>query len=228
VKRVAEQFGLDAAAGEQLERLLTALDAEADPPTTVRSPAEAANVHVADSLAVLTVPQIHQADSIADLGSGAGFPGLVLAIALPRGRVDLIESNRRKCEVIERLAAAAGIGNAHALPVRAEEWASGEGREAYAVATARALASLAVLVEYAAPLLRAGGALVAWKGARDPAEEAAGEAAAREAGLERGDVVPVTPYEGSRSRHLHLYLKVRSTPERFPRRPGVAARRPLG
>jgi len=95
------------------------------------------------------------------------------------------------------------------------------------VVTARALASLAVLVEYAAPLLRAGGALVAWKGARDPEEEHAGERAAREVGLQRGDVVPATPYEGSRNRHLHLYLKVRPTPDRFPRRPGVAAKRPL-
>jgi 16S rRNA (guanine527-N7)-methyltransferase len=189
---------------------------------------EAVDVHVADSLAALELPQLRQAQALADIGSGAGFPGLVLAAALPHARVDLIESARRKCEVIERLAAAAGIANARAVPARVEEWAAGEGREAYDVVTARALASLAVLVEYAAPLLRAGGALVAWKGARDPDEELAGERAAREVGLQRGDVVPVTPYEGSRNRHLHLYLKVRPTPERFPRRPGAAAKRPLG
>jgi len=93
--------------------------------------------------------------------------------------------------------------------------------------TARALASMPVLLEYAAPLLRQGGALVAWKGARDPDEERSAERAAREVGMQRGDVVPVTPYEGSRNRHLHLYLKVRKTPDRFPRRPGVAAKRPL-
>jgi 16S rRNA (guanine527-N7)-methyltransferase len=152
----------------------------------------------------------------------------VLAAALPEARVGLIEASRRKCELIERLGAAAGISNARALPVRVEDWGRGEGREAYGAVTVRAVAPLAVLVEYAAPLLRRGGAFVAWKGARDAGEEAAGEAAAREVGLQRGDVVPVTPYEGSRNRHLHLYLKVRPTPERFPRRAGVAAKRPLG
>src|SRR5204862_6586868 len=89
VKRLAERFELPPGADERLSRLLDALAQEPDPPTTVRSPAEAADVHVADSLAALALPQLHQADSMADLGSGAGFPGLVLAIALPHARVDL-------------------------------------------------------------------------------------------------------------------------------------------
>jgi 16S rRNA (guanine527-N7)-methyltransferase len=220
--------GVSRETADRLSRLLEALAAEPDPPTTVRDPEHAADVHVADSLAALELPQLVEAGSIADVGSGAGFPGLVLAAALPRARVDLIESARKKCEVIERLASAAGIDNARAVGARAEEWAAGEGREAYDVVTARALAPLAVLVEYAAPLLRAGGALVAWKGVRDAEEEHAGERAGREVGLQRGDVVPVTPFEGSRNRHLYLYLKVRPTPERFPRRPGMAAKRPLG
>jgi 16S rRNA (guanine527-N7)-methyltransferase len=213
--------------GDRLRRLLDALASEPDPPTTVRDPAAAADVHVADSLAGLVVPQLVEARSVADVGSGAGFPGLVLAAALPDARFDLIEASRRKCEVIERLAAAAGISNARAVPVRVEEWGRGDGRDAYDAVTVRAVAPLAVLVEYAAPLLRRGGAFVAWKGARDPEEERAGETAAREVGLERGDVVPVTPYEGSRNRHLYLYLKVRDTPDRFPRRAGAAAKRPL-
>jgi 16S rRNA (guanine527-N7)-methyltransferase len=227
VKRVADQYGLSGEAEGRLSRLLEALAAEPDPPTTVRSPEEAVDVHIADSLVALELPQLREARSIADIGAGAGFPGLVLAVALPPARVDLIESSRRKCEVIERLAAAAGIQNARAVPARVEEWGAGEGREAYDVVTARALAPLAVLVEYAAPLLHRGGALVAWKGARDADEERAGERAAREVGLDRGSVIAVTPYEGSRNRHLHLYLKVRHTPERFPRRPGMAAKRPL-
>jgi 16S rRNA (guanine527-N7)-methyltransferase len=225
VKRVAERYGLDP--GDRLSRLLDALAAEPDPPTTVRELSEAADIHIADSLVALEVPQLRQAQAIADIGAGAGFPGLALAVALPDARVDLIESSRRKCEVIERLASAAEIGNARAVAARVEEWGAGEGREAYDAATARALAPLPVVVEYAAPLLRLGGALIAWKGARDADEEGAGEVAAREVGLQGGDVVPVTPYEGSRNRHLHLYLKVRPTPDRFPRRPGMAAKRPL-
>jgi 16S rRNA (guanine527-N7)-methyltransferase len=181
----------------------------------------------------LEVAELRDADRIADLGAGAGFPGLVLAIALPAARVDLIESVRRKAAVIDRLRQAAQVDNARSVVTRAEEWARtppalGGGREAYDAVTARAVAPLAVLVEYAAPLLRSSGVLVAWKGARDPAEEGLGRGAADEVGLTLLDVLRVEPFEAARNRHLHVYRKVAPTPERFPRRPGIAAKRPLG
>jgi 16S rRNA (guanine527-N7)-methyltransferase len=173
------------------------------------------------------------ATRVADLGAGAGFPGLVLAIALPTARVDLIESARRKAAVIDRLRQASQVDNARSVVARAEEWARtppalGGGREAYDAVTARAVAPLAVLVEYAAPLLRLTGVLVAWKGARDPAEEGLGRRAADEVGLAFEGVLRVEPFEGARNRHLHVYRKVAPTPERLPRRPGMAAKRPLG
>jgi 16S rRNA (guanine527-N7)-methyltransferase len=223
---LAARYSLPATAADAIGRLLIALAAEPDPPTTVREPAAAIDVHIADSLTGLEVAGLRNAASIADLGSGAGFPGLVLAVALPSAAADLIEATRRKVEVIERLAAAAGA-TVRALPVRAEEWASREGAGAYEAVTARALASLPVLVEYAAPLLRLGGTLVAWKGARDPGEEADGEAAARVVGLEWVEIRPVRPYPASEQRHLYVYSKVGETPERFPRRAGIAAKRPL-
>jgi 16S rRNA (guanine527-N7)-methyltransferase len=83
-------------------------------------------------------------------------------------------------------------------------------------------------VEYAAPLLRMDGVFVAWKGARDAAEEAAGERAAAAVGLSVGEVLHVEPFKGARSRHLHTFRKIAPTPERFPRRAGMAAKRPLG
>ena len=70
--------------------------------------------------------------------------------------------------------------------------------------------------------------LVAWKGARSADAEAAGARAAAALGLEVGSVLRVEPFEGARERHLHVYRKVASTPERFPRRPGMAVKRPLG
>jgi 16S rRNA (guanine527-N7)-methyltransferase len=94
--------------------------------------------------------------------------------------------------------------------------------------TARAVDSLAVLAEYAAPLLEAGGVLVAWKGARDRAEEEAGVAAAERLGLRVVDVLRVEPFPGARDRHLHVYEKAAPTPPGFPRRPGMARKRPLG
>jgi 16S rRNA (guanine527-N7)-methyltransferase len=227
LEELGSRYSLEPRAVEQLGLLLEALAAEPDPPTTVRDPLEAVDHHVADSLSGLEIEPLRNAARIADLGSGAGFPGLPLAIALSSASVALVESTRRKCDVIERLAAAAGVTNARALPVRAEELAAGEGREAHDAVTARALAPLAVLVEYAAPLLRDGGVLVAWKGARNRDEERAGEAAAEIVGLRMDEVRNVRPFEGTLDLNLYLYSKVRSTPNHFPRRPGVASKRPL-
>jgi len=167
------------------------------------------------------------------VGAGAGFPGLALAVALPGAQVDLIESAGRKTAVIARLAQAAKLDKARAVTARAEEWAAkpaavGGGGGAYDAVVARAVAALPVLAEYAAPLLRMDGVLVAWKGARDEAAEAAGAAAAAQLGLSSETVLRVEPFEGARNRHLHVYRKVEPTPERFPRRPGMAAKRPLG
>jgi 16S rRNA (guanine527-N7)-methyltransferase len=208
-----------------LERLLDALE---DPhaPTTVHAREEARRVHVEDSLAGLAVPEVRAARRIADLGSGAGLPGLVLAAALPDARVVLVESVRRKAQWIAGTAAACGIPNAEAVWSRAESWA--EGRGACDVVTARALAALPVLCEYAAPLLREGGALVCWKGAVDADEEADGRAAAAHLGLSEPEVIPVTPYPGSRNRSLWVFRRHRPPPAGFPRREGMAAKRPLG
>jgi 16S rRNA (guanine527-N7)-methyltransferase len=221
------QYGLQADSAGRFSRLLHALAAEPDPHTTVSDPAQAVDQHVADSLSALVVDALRDADSVVDIGSGAGFPGLALAIALPGTQFDLIESASRKCAVIGRLSGAADVQNARPVPVRAEEWAAAEGAGRYDVATARAVAPLAVLVEYAAPLLVPGGTLIAWKGARNDAEEAAGTRAAEIVGLRATEVLKVTPFAGTRDLNLHLYLKHRETPDRFPRRPGAAAKRPL-
>lgn len=224
---------LGQAAASQLVRLLEALAAEPDPHTTVSDPEAALEVHVADSLSGLEVPELADARRIADIGAGAGFPGVALAVALPQAQVDLVESAGRKTAVMDRLIQAGEVSNARTVKARAEEWAAaapalGGGREAYDAVTARAVGSLAVLVEYAAPLLREGGVLVAWKGVRDPAEEAAGAAAALRLGMAVKEVLPVQPFPSSENRHLHVFRKVAPTPAGFPRRPGMARKRPLG
>jgi 16S rRNA (guanine527-N7)-methyltransferase len=223
VAALAERYGLPTDTTDRFAALLAALEAEPDPPTTVRSAAEALDAHIADSLSGLEEKPLRGAGRIVDVGSGAGFPGLVLAVALPSSQVDLVESARRKCDVIERLAAAAGLENVRVIPARAEELAP----EVYEAVTARALASLPVLVEYAAPLLRVGGVLVAWKGVREASEESAGASAAEQLGMSNEGVRAVTPFAGARHRHLHVFRKVAETPPGFPRRPGIAAKRPL-
>lgn len=205
-------------------RLLAALAAP-DAPTTVHDPAQARDVHLADALAGLAVPELAAARVIADLGSGAGIPGLVLAGALPASRVWLIETVRRKAEWIEATAVACGLANAAAVWTRAEAWRDGLG--ACDAVTARALAALPVVCEYAAPLLRVGGVLVCWKGAVLEPEAADGRAAAALLGLSPPTVLPVTPYPGSERRTLWVFTKAEATPARFPRRPGMALKRPL-
>ena len=98
----------------------------------------------------------------------------------------------------------------------------------YNAVTARAVGSLALLAEYAAPLLREGGVLVAWKGARDASEETAGAAAAVQLGMEVAEVLQVKPFPSSANRHLHVMRKISPTPAGFPRRAGMARKRPLG
>jgi 16S rRNA (guanine527-N7)-methyltransferase len=220
-----ERFGLGPEATAAIERLLELLERDAHAPTTVRDRAAAADVHVADSLSALAVPAVRSARRIADLGAGAGFPGLALAAALPDAHVALVESVGRKCAWLERAIEAMAMKNAEVVNARAEAWPAGLG--ANDLVTARALAPLNVLVEYAAPLLADGGMLVAWKGRRDRGEEADGAAAAEQLGLELAGVRAVQPFPAARDRNLHLYLKVGPTPNRYPRRPGMASKRPL-
>ena len=207
------------------QRFDALVEALADPaaPTSVHGRAQVRNVHIADSLSALEVTEVGAARQIADLGAGAGLPGLVLAIALPEAEVALVESVGKKCAWIERTVEALGVTNARVVCARVEEL----GDAAFDVVTARALGSLPVLCEYAAPLLREGGVLVAWKGAVDEAEEADGLAAAEILGLARDRVLAVEPYAGSERRTLHVFRKVRATPAGYPRRPGMAAKRPL-
>ena len=188
---------------------------------------------MADALSGLEVPELAGARRIADIGAGAGFPGLALAVALPQAQVDLVESAGRKTAVVDRLIQAGDVSNARSITTRAEELggapvAIGGGRDAYDAVTARAVGPLALLVEYAAPLLRDGGVLVAWKGVRDADEEAAGAEAAAQLGMATERVLPVLPFAASENRHLHVFRKASPTPPGFPRRPGMARKRPLG
>jgi 16S rRNA (guanine527-N7)-methyltransferase len=210
----------------RLAKLLDCLAMDESAPTTVTEPDRAIDVHLADSLVALESAALRDASSIVDIGAGAGFPGLALAIALPGCQLTLVDGNRRKCEFIGRMAAAAGIENAAAVCTRVEEWP--DGIAGYDVALARAVGPQPVVLEYAAPLLRVGGTLVDWRGQRDPEEEERGLRACGELGLELVQIERVQPFPRAHDRHLHTFLKRAETPARFPRRVGMARKRPLG
>ncbi len=213
-------------AGDRLGRLSTLLATDKHAPTTVRDPLRIVEDHLADSLVALELDPVLEADSVVDLGSGAGVPGLPLAIALPEASFALLESSGRKASFIERAADVCALTNVEVVNARAEAWREGMGR--FDLAMVRALAALDVVLEYAAPLLVVGGYLVAWRGRRDPEDEAAAGRAAAILGFESAAVRHVHPFPEARNRYLHLLLKVRETPARFPRRPGIALKRPLG
>ncbi len=218
---------LDPAARAALEKVLELLAEERASVSSVID-GRAWQVHVADSLTGLEVPELRGATRIADVGAGAGFPGLALAVALPASQIHLIESVSRKCAFIERAIAAAGIPNATVFDTRSEDWAAGEGRERYDAVTARAVGRLSTLAELASPLLKPNGVLVAWKGKRDPEEESQLERAAESLAMGPEQVLDVGNRAGSQHRHLHVIRKTAPTPDGLPRRPGMAKKRPRG
>jgi 16S rRNA (guanine527-N7)-methyltransferase len=226
LEEVGRRFDVSPDGIEALRRVLELQASDPTAPTTVREVAAAVDRHVADSLVALELPEVADAHRIADLGAGAGWPGLALAATLPEAHVALVESALRHCRYLEKAVAAGGFANVEVVHARAEEWAEGLG--VHDLVTVRAVAALPVLCEYAAPLLADGGALVAWKGAVPTEEAAAGAAAAEILGLEVGAVRAVEPYAAAERRTLHVFRKIAPTPDRFPRRPGMAVKRPLG
>jgi 16S rRNA (guanine527-N7)-methyltransferase len=202
-------------ADPRLERWLEALLAEPGL-TAVRDLAEARRVHVDDALAAAALVT---EGPVVDVGAGGGSPGIPLASARPDLRIDLLEAQRRKCDFLER--AAAPFPNVRVVCARAEEHGRREGREAYGAAVAQALAPPPTALEWCLPLVREGGRVVLLAGAVD----LEGAAAAAEAvGGGRPELVPLP---GSERRSLLVVTKVAATPDRFPRRPGVARKRPL-
>ena len=211
----------------ELEPLLDLIESSPVSLTSIRSRSDAIDSHLRDSLSGLEVPQLTEAERVVDIGSGAGFPGLPLALALPATSFTLIDSVARKAEFIGDAAEALGLKNVMALALRSEEFASGAGREAFDCAIARAVAPLSALAELASPLLREGGSLVAWKGDREVDEEAKLSEINSKLAMELSDVIEVVPFPGSRPRNLYVITKDGPTPEGLPRRPGMARKRPL-
>jgi 16S rRNA (guanine527-N7)-methyltransferase len=229
LKQLCENFALPASAEDKLAGLLRLLATDPEAPTSVTSPEQAVDAHVADSLSVLPLLIDRPGpETIVDIGSGAGFPGLPLAVALDPTEVDLVEASARKCRFIERAIEELALRNARVVCERAEDWARLSGAGRYSLAVVRALAPLATLIEYASPLLHEGGLLIAWKGARNASEERDGAAAAAVLGMTPRGVVAVTPFAEARHRHLHLFEKTATTPAGIPRRPGMARKRPFG
>jgi len=186
--------------------------------TAVHDFEEARRVHVDDALAAL--PLLGDGP-VVDVGSGGGSPGIPLAAARPDLHFDLLEATAKKCAFLRRWAAE--LPDVGVVCARAEEHAAGAGRDAYGTALARALAPPPVAVEWCLPLVRPGGRFVLFTSEGANLAERAAEAALQVAGRLESTVSVL----GSERRRLLVFAKTGPTPERFPRRPGVARKRPL-
>lgn len=230
---VAATFSLDAAQTAGLSRYVDlVLGWRAANVTALRSRADIVRVLIADSLALLDVPPLQGRVGAkwVDLGAGAGVPGVPLAVVQASADLTLLDSSAKKCAFLEEAVRVAGVAShSRVVCARSEQYAGrGQpGREAFSVVLARAVAPLPALVELAAPLLEIGGVLLASKTQRAVLEEEpAATVAATECGLVAGPLVPL-PRSPLADAVCAVYEKTRPTPTRFPRRAGVAAKRPL-
>ena len=202
--------------------------------TALREPAVIQQRLFGESLALLVAlrgagildRQLRQ--SVVDIGSGAGIPGLPMRIAEPRLALTLVESHGRRCEFLETAIAALDLDGVSVRRMRAEEAGrDAELREGFELAVARALAPLPVLVEYALPLLRPGGLLAAPKGSRARDELDDAEAAIEALGGHALEPLALSLPAGEAPQLVVLVQRDGDLPERYPRRPGTPRKRPL-
>jgi 16S rRNA (guanine527-N7)-methyltransferase len=196
--------------------------------TRIVEPDDVARLHLLDALGVLPLLDALAPTRALDLGTGGGVPGVVLALARPDVSWTLVDSVRKKADAVRGFADALGLRNVTVIAERAESLGRDMAhREKFDFVAARACAALPVLAEYALPLIRLGGTLVAWKGPIQPDELRAGRAAA----ARLGGGTPEIRATGIPALGDHQFVTVRKlgpTPEHFPRRDGEPTRRPLG
>lgn len=197
--------------------------------TRIVEPDEIAVKHFLDSLSVcMALPDLSGAFSMVDVGSGAGFPGLPLKIALPTIHLTLVESTAKKTAFLQHIVDTLHLSNVTVLTARAEEAGHQKPhRGQYDVATARAVSSLPVLAEYALPLVKTGGVFIAQKGQHPGDEVKQAANALKTLGGQVDRILAVTVPGLAAARHLVIIKKITSTPKEYPRRAGGPAKKPL-
>lgn len=197
--------------------------------TAVTDDEEMLDKHFVDSLTVLKTGILPETGKMIDVGTGAGFPGMVLAMACPKLEVTLLDSQQKRLAFLECVAAQTGTQNTLLIHARAEDGArKSEMRERFDFAVARALAPTNVLCEYLLPYVRIGGCALCWKGPALKDEIDSGRKAARLLG---GSIeMPVScPVKGREWEHMILPVrKISHTDSAYPRKAGIPKNKPLG
>jgi len=197
--------------------------------TAITAPGDIAHKHFLDSFTAFAVRTWNGHERVVDIGSGAGFPGVALRIALPTLQVTCVESVGKKARFIEEVSGTLGLTDVAVRNERAEALGRSPGfRGTFDVGTARAVGSLAACAEYLLPLLRIGGEAIIWKGRVDP-ELAAAHRALTALGGEIARIVSTEELgvgDALPGRHLVVLRKARPTPQAYPRTAVEARRRP--
>ncbi len=218
---------------EQAEKLLLYLEKiregnEVMNLTSTSEPRELIFKHLVDSLSCVPLLPRTSAIHLIDVGSGAGFPGLVLKIYRPDIRLALLDSSRKRCSFLEDLVAGLNLGKTELLRGRAEAYGQeAQHREQYEVAVSRAVASLRILAEYCLPFLKVGGLFICQKGPKGREEIREAREALRVLGGEVAEVREIVLPGAGEKRLLISLRKSRPTPIKYPRRSGVPKKRPL-
>ena len=190
--------------------------------TAITEPAQVGRLHLLDSLTVLTAADL-RGKRVIDVGCGAGFPGVPLAIACPEAKVTLLDSLGKRVHWLEETLPGLGV-SAECVTARAEE-AVADRRESYDYATSRAVARLNILLELTAPYVKVGGAVIAMKGAAAREELAECAGAIKKLGLKLEDVKRFSIDGADHS--LIILRKIAPTPKAYPRRYAKIKQAPL-
>ena len=193
--------------------------------TTVKGETVVAR-HYAESLEAYRLAGSPEEGVVVDVGSGGGFPGLVIAAIAPEVEVHLVEARRKRAELLGSVAEALGLARVTVHGERAEEAGRGTLRERADLVIARAVAPLPVLLEYTAPLAATGGTIAAVKGSRGEAELAEAGAALAALNCEHAGTEAMRSEVAGQMRVL-LFRKLGATEARYPRRPGMPSKRPI-
>lgn len=197
--------------------------------TAVRDRDEALQKHIADSLSCDFMEEYEAAENVIDIGTGAGFPGVPLAIVSPDKKFTLVDSLNKRLRIIDELTGELGIKNVTTVHGRAEDVGkSKEHREKYDICVSRAVASLDVLCEWCLPLVKKGGYFVAYKGENVSRETEDAASAIKLLGGKIVEIRKVQTEEESISGHVLVMIKkVKNTPSKYPRQAGQARKNPL-
>lgn len=194
--------------------------------TAIKNPGEFVIKHFFDSFPAAKLPEFRNAETIIDVGTGGGFPGVPLAALCPEKNFVLADSLAKRLRVIDEVALDSGIANITTVHGRAEDLGRNpDYRETFDVCVSRAVASLPVLLEYCLPFVKAGGVFIAYKGPEAEEEIKISSNALKKLGGRIDRIVDVS--DGTYSHNLIVITKSSSTPKAYPRKAGTPSKDPL-